>query len=107
MSFDINGGLVSLCCTRNAVGSENEVFVFDTAGNILYNDVVNGKISFFVTDGVGTAYAVGDGSAEKTVLSDGTKSDCAVKASPIAALCPPGNLVLCYADGTVSYFTGE
>lgn len=107
MSFDINGGLVSLCCTRNAVGSENEVFVFDTAGNILYNDVVNGKISFFVTDGVGTAYAVGEDSAEKTVLSDGTKSDCAVKASPIAALCPPGNLILCYADGTVSYFTGE
>ena len=105
--FDMSGNRFALCCAKNAVGSENEVFVFDTAGNILYNNTLMRKVSYFITDGADTVYAVGDGSAEKITLSDSKSETAQIGQRVIGVLCPPGNLIICTSEGTTSYFTGE
>lgn len=105
--FDRNGNLLALCCAKNAVSSENEVFVFDTEGNILYNNTLDRKISYFITDGADTVYAVGDSVAEMISVSNAENKTREVGERVIGALCPPGNLIICTPDGTTSLFSGE
>lgn len=110
-AFDMCRNTFALAASKNAIGSENEIFIFDTEGNILYNNIISKRVSHIAADGEGCVYAVGDGSAERIMLyGEGSeaKTDTAeIKGKVLDALAVPGNLIICMPDGTKSLFVGE
>ncbi len=109
-AFDMCENFFVLSASKNAIGSENELFVFDTDGNILYNNIISKKVSYVSTDGERCVYAVGDGTADRVIVSGddaGVTDTEATEGRILGVLSAPGNLIVCLPDGTKSLFTGE
>lgn len=110
-SFDMCENTFALAASKNAISSENEIFVFDTEGNILYNNIINKKVSYIAADGDSCIYTVGDGSADRITLGkDGSKAETdteEINGRVLGALAIPGSLIVCMPDGTKSLFVGE
>lgn len=106
-SFTLSENTFALVSSKNAIGSENEIFVFDTDGNILYNNTITQKVSYVAADGNNYVYTVGDGAAERIELSSGSISRKTVEGRVIGVLAVPGSLIVCMPDGTNSLFADE
>lgn len=106
-SFNLCENTFVLVTSKNAIGSENEIFVFDTDGNILYNNIINKKISYTAADGGEYVYTVGDGEACMIDISSGEILTEPVDNRVIGIVAMPGNLIVCMPDGTNSLFGGE
>lgn len=103
-AFAIDGNIAAVALRKNAIGSENDVLVFDINGNVLYNITLEHKVSFAATDAKYAVYAVGDGEATKIDLKDGSLSRETVSVTPVKILAPEGSLLVCGENGTASYF---
>ena len=83
--FHIGEDSVAAVCSDNAVSSENEVFLFDSQGQLVYNKSVKGKINSVCCD-KSAVYVLCDDSiisisadgSEKSVLCDASVEDIVV-----------------------------
>lgn len=103
-AFTLAGNTAAVCCSKNSIGSTNDILIFDIKGEVLYNIALERKITDIVSDGEDSVYAVGDGTGTRIALSDGTVTQESVSVIPVKLLSPAGSLIVCGEGGTASYF---
>ncbi|MBE6587295.1 MAG: hypothetical protein E7647_02635 [Ruminococcaceae bacterium] len=103
--FGIGGNMIAISFPTNAIGNENNVRVFDTEGKEVCSKIISEKISFVAADGIETVYAVGETKAVCISLEDEKTVTEEIDDRVIGVVCVPGSLVVCFPEGTGSYFT--
>lgn len=107
VSFDLDGDFFVLAVSKNAVGSENEIILFDTDGNIIYNNIINEKIRMVAADGDRAVYVLCEDKAIQLSLSGGDPREENLKGEALDILPAGGGAVVCESSGTYSLFFGE
>ncbi len=106
-AFDLGGDFFALSVSKNAVGSENEIILFDTNGNIIYNNIINEKIRMVAADGDRAVYVLCEDKALKLPLSGGDPIEEKLLGEALDILPAGGGAVICEGGGTYSLFFGE
>lgn len=107
VAFDLDGDFLALSVAKNAVGSENEIILFDTDGNIIYNNIINEKIRMVATDGDRAIYILCEYKALKLSLTGGDPVEEKLLGEALDILPAGGGAVICEDSGTYSLFFGE
>ena len=105
-TFSLGKKVAAVSCAKNAIGSENEVLVFDTDGNVLYNVTLDRRITGVAADSNRAVYAVGDGEAHRIDLKSGGVTSEPLTVTPVSMIAADGSLVVCGENGTASNFAG-
>lgn len=103
--FDVEGNTLAVTFPTNAVGSESILRVFNTEGEEIRKENIDKKVSLVATDGTDAVYVICEASAIRVSLSDKKTKTEKIDDRVIGAIAVPGSLVVCFADGTTSYFT--
>lgn len=103
-SFCIEKNKVVISFPTNVIGNENELRVYNTAGQKLYTTVISDKVSSVATDGVTAAYAVGEGSAYMLSFEDGKCVAEMTETVSVAAIGVPSGLMIFGPDGSSFHF---
>ncbi len=106
-AFDANGDFFALAVSKNAVGSENEIILFDTDGNIIYNNIINEKIRTVAADGDRAVYVLCEDKAVQYLLSGEEPREERLRGEALELLPARGGAVICESSGTYSLFFGE
>ncbi len=106
-AFDVNGDFFALAVSKNAIGSENEIILFDTDGNIIYNNIINEKIRTVAADGNRAIYVLCEDKAVQYPLSGEPPIEERLRGEGLDLLPARGGAVICESGGTYSLFFGE
>ena len=98
--FHIGEDSVAAVCSDNAVSSENEVFLFDSQGQLVYNKSVKGKINSVCCD-KSAVYVLCDDSII-SISADGSEKSVSCDASVEDIVVLYGTLLKCEKLGTSS-----
>ena len=102
--FAIEGNTVAVTFPTNAVGSESMLRVFNSEGKEICNEHINEKVSIVATDGIESVYVICEANAVRVSLTNEKTKTEAIGERVIGAVAVPGSLVVCFAEGTTSYF---
>lgn len=105
--FDLSGNFLALAVSKNAVGSENEIILFDTDGNIIYNNTINEKIRLIAADGERAVYVLLEDKVQQYSVSGGEPAVEPLRGEALDILPASGGAVVCENGGTYSLFFGE
>lgn len=106
-AFDVSGEFFALAVAKNAVGSENEIILFDTDGNIIYNNIINEKIERIAADENRAVYVLCEDKALQCPLSGGDPKEEVLQGEALDILPASGGAIICESRGTYSLFFGE
>lgn len=102
--FSLDGNILTLALSENALGNENRILCFDMKGKELATIPVGRKITAVASDGTEYAYIVGDGVATRLKIKTVNKEEEKYDITVYRILAPQGSLMLCGPSGTVSLF---
>ena len=88
----------------NVIGSENELRVYNTSGEVIHSATVHDKVSYTVTDGESAAYAVGEGAAYMLSFNDGKCIAEMTGVVPVGAVAVSSGLVVFGPFGSSFHF---
>lgn len=103
--YDVSTNRIAVCFSLNALGSENDLTLFDTEGNILYNIGISEKVDMIAGDGAYYLYAL----CEDRVIRYDTAADESVEEQvrgTVLDMLPTGGgpLLVCTGDSAYSLF---
>lgn len=103
-AFDLNGTYFALATAKNAAASENEIILFDTEGNIIYNNRISEKVEKIAADKDRAVYVLCTDKAVQYPLSGEAPKEEALQGEALDILPAAGGAIVCEADGTYSLF---
>lgn len=107
VGFDLSGDYLALAVSKNAVGSENDIILFDTDGNIIYNNTINEKVRMIAADGNRSVYVLYEDKVQQYAVSGGEPATETLRGEALDILPASGGAVICETGGTYSLFFGE
>lgn len=103
-SFNIVKNTVAISFPTNVIGSENELRVYNTNGEMQFSTTIRDKVLYTVTDGATAAYAVGEGSAYRLSFGDGKCIAEMTDVIPVGAIGVSSGLIVFGPSGSTFCF---
>ena len=96
--FDYSDEGLAVLCSTNAVGTDNEFYVFDSKAKNVYSGEISEKVNKIALDNDNTVYLLCDAKIEKRT-EDAKKYTCKTDEKVIDILAYYGSLIRCEAKG--------